>query len=185
MSEQVTAEPKKRSHHKKSRVDEQGLSEKRLQVLNRRRKDPLGIPSAPIRLTDSKLECRWFNAGISEAKVWQAGENGWEFVRVTDLADRTQLGGYWETPEGYVARGSRTAPEYLMSMPKDFRDEIQMAKTRQNLKNVGSESRMKGELVEAVAAGLGEEASDFAQARTTVSIKDSNERVHRSETPLE
>lgn len=177
----------KRSHHKKpaTRVDEQVLSEKRLQVLNRRRKDPLGIPSAPIRLRDPKLECRWFNAGISEAKVWQAGENGWEFVRVADLADRTQLGGYWETPEGFVARGSRTSPEFLMSMPTDYRDEIQMAKTRMNLRNVGSEARMKNELVEAIARDRGDEAGEFMQTKAHVSIVDSQERVQRSDTPLE
>lgn len=169
----------------KGRVDETALTPKRLQILQRRRKDPLGIPSAAIQLKDPKLEVRWFNTAIYDGKLYVAQENGWECVRPADLLDKNQAGSFWETPDGFIARGSRTAPEYLMSMPKAFRDEIQMAKTRANLRNVGSESRMKNELVEAIGRDKGDQAAEFLQTKANVVITDSHERVQRSETPFE
>ncbi len=46
-----------------------------------------------------------------------------------------------------------------MSMPRDVYHEIQMAKTKLNLRNVGNPSAMKREVVEAASQQLGDQAA--------------------------
>ena len=157
----------------------------RIAVLERRLQNPFGEPSAPIDLKDQSLECRWFNAAIMADKIWRAKAKGWTPVRPEDLIDLDQVGGYTKSPEGFVTRGDR-GQEVLMAMPRDWRREIQLAKTRENNRNMGNPNAMKQEIVAAAGDQLGDQAADFLHRRMGVvgQVTDGHERVERIE-PVE
>lgn len=157
----------------------------RIAVLERRLQNPFGEPSAPIDLKDSSLECRWFNAAIASDKVWRAKMKGWSPVTPDMLRDLDQVGGYVKSPDGFVTRGDR-GQEVLMAMPKDWRREIQLAKTRENNRNMGNPNAMKQEIVSAAGDQLGDQAADFLQRRMGIigQVTDGREVVERIE-PVE
>lgn len=152
----------------------------RISVLERRLQNPFGEPSAPVDLKDPSLVCRWFNGAIIADKIWRAKNKGWTPVRPDDVVDLDQIGGYTKSVEGFVTRGER-GQEVLMAMPKDERDQIQMAKTRVNLANMGNPNRQKDEIANAAASHLGAEAADFIGKKLgpVGGVTDSYERVER------
>ena len=158
----------------------------RAKIFERRLRDPHGRPSAPIDLKDASLICRWFNSTLSSDKIWRAKQDGWNPVRPEDVVDLDQVGGFVKSPEGFITRGDR-GQEVLMSMPKDWRDKIQMAKTRENLKNMGDPTATKRELVEAASDKLGDQAADFMNRRVNVvgGVRDQHEIIHRQGDALE
>ena len=153
-----------------------------ISVLERRLQNPFGEPSAPIVLKDSERECRWFNAAVGADHIWRNKRKGWENVRPDDVVDLEQIGGYAVDASGFIVRGER-GQEVLMSMPKDWRRQIELAKARHNTKNLGNPVATKNEVVEAASSQLGDEAADFLHRSGRVSgqVKDSYERVQRVE----
>lgn len=154
----------------------------RIAVLERRLQNPFGEPSAPIDLKDKNLECRWFNAAIMADKIWRAKAKGWTPIRPEDLVDLDQVGGFIKSPDGFVTRGDR-GQEVLMAMPKDWRREIQLAKTRENNRNVGNPNAMKAELVSAASDQLGDQGADFLNRRIGIvgQVTDGREVLERVE----
>jgi hypothetical protein len=150
----------------------------------RRLKDPYGTPSAAIQLKDKNLEPRWFNGAVGTDHIWRAKQNGWDQVRLDQIVDKDQLGGFTVTG-GFVTRGER-GQEVLMCMPRDIRAAIQTAKTKQNNANLGNPHKQKAEIVEAAAAAIGAEAAEQMDADLEVghsapigSVRDSYERIER------
>lgn len=162
------------------------LPANRIKVLERRLRDPLGQSSAPIDLKDRSLVCRWFNGAISSDKIWRAKQAGWEPVRPEDLADPDQVGGFTKSPEGYVTRGDR-GQEVLMAMPRDYREQIEIAKARHNARNMGDPQATKNEVVAAAGDRLGDEAANFLDRRVNIvgGVKDQHEIIHRTGDALE
>ena len=154
----------------------------RIAVLERRLQNPFGEPSAPIVLKDDSRECRWFNAAIMTDKIWRAKAKGWDPVRPEDCLDLDQVAGYVKNPEGFVTRGDR-GQELLMSMPKDWRQAIQLAKTKENNRNMGNPHAMKSEVVNAFAEKFGDKAGSMADRHVgpVGTVVDQYERVERRE----
>jgi hypothetical protein len=151
---------------------------------NKRLQNPFGSPSAAVQLVDSTREARWFNGAVGTDHIWRAKQNGWDQVRLNQVADPDQLGGYTVT-NGFVTRGER-GQEVLMSMPRDIRNLIQNAKTKANIANMGNPNRTKNDIVEAAASQIGPEAAEMMDANLAVGhagpigqVKDSYERIER------
>jgi hypothetical protein len=149
-----------------------------------RLENPFGQPSAPIDLVDNSRECRWFNAAIQTDHIWRNKRKGWDQVRLTDVADPEQIGGYILSPEGYITRGER-GHEILMSMPKVVRAAVQAAKTEYNRRHMGNPNAMKKEVVEAAGRAIGSEAADYLNSHIgpVGGVKDSHEIVERQVEP--
>ena len=154
----------------------------RISVLDRRLQNPFGEPSLPVSLKDSSLRARWFNAAIVTDKIWRAKQKGWTPLKVKDLVDHDQIGGYTEGPDGIITRGDR-GQEVLMAMSQSDYAKIEAAKSAWNNRNMGSSARTKAEVVEAASQQLGDEAADFLNraSRPVGSVVDSYERVQRTE----
>lgn len=154
---------------------------RRIDVLERRLQNPFGEASVPIELKDRSLVCRWFNADKGNDHVWQAKRKGWSNVRPDDVVDLEQIGGYSVDASGNIVRGER-GREVLMAMPKDWREQIELAKAKLNVKNMGNPAATKAEVVEAASQRLGDEAADFLQKQVHIGgyVRDSHERVQRS-----
>jgi hypothetical protein len=144
--------------------------------------NPFGQPSAPIELKDDTRECRWFNAAIQTDHIWRNKRKGWDQVRLEDVSDPEQIGGYILSPEGYVTRGER-GQEILMSMPKVVRAAVQAAKTAANRRHMGNPNAMKNEVVEAAGRAIGAEAADYLNTHIgpTGGVTDSYERIETRE----
>lgn len=138
--------------------------------------NPFGQPSSPILLKDDSRECRWFNAAIMNDHIWRNKRKGWDQVRLEDVVDPEQIGGYTLSPEGYVTRGER-GQEILMSMPKIVRAAIQTAKMVRNNRSMAQPNALRDELAGAVGNQFGDEAGNFVQ--THVNLKENYERIER------
>lgn len=172
---------------KKATVTERALSVP-ADILNDPRyrariENPFGEPSAPIELRDKSRRPRWFNADIMTDKIWRAKAKGWDGVKPEDVVDLDQVGHYVLSPDGYIARGER-GKEILMSIPRSAYEAIEKAKAAYNLRNMGSASKTKNEVVEAAGQQLGDQAATFL-SRSHVNVTDSYERVQKSDMELE
>lgn len=156
------------------------VEQERIKLFERRLQNPYGRSSLPIELRDASMEARWFNAAINADKIWRAKQDGWSPVRPEDVVDLDQVGGYVKSPDGFVTRGDR-GQEVLMAMPKTWRQKIAMAKTRENLKNMGDPVKTKNEVVQAASDKLGDQAADFLNRRVGVvgGVTDQYERIER------
>lgn len=121
----------------------------RASVIERRLQNPFGEPSAPIAFKDRGKVARWFNGAIITDKIWRAKNKGWTPVLPKDVADLDQIGGYNIDPAGgHITRGER-GQEVLMWMWQEDYDAVQMAKTRENNRNMGNPSKQRSEALEA------------------------------------
>lgn len=152
----------------------------RIKIFERRINNPLGQSSVAIDLKDRSLECRWFNSAKASDQIWRAKQGGWEPVRVEDLADPDQVGGFTKSPEGYVTMGDR-GTILLMAMPRRYRDQIELSKAKYNARNMGDPVATKNEVVNAAGGQLGDQAADFLNRRVNIvgGVKDQHEIVHR------
>lgn len=155
----------------------------RISVLERRLQNPFGEPSIPIQLKDPSLLCRWFNGALSSDKIWRAKHvKGWQLVKPEMIVDMDQIGGYTLGVDNTITRGER-GQEVLLCMPRDDFDQIMMAKTQHNLRNMGNPAGMKQEILEAAGTQLGDEAASFLnqKIRAVGGVTDQYERIERRE----
>ena len=149
----------------------------RVEVYERAIQNPFGEPSEAIQLKDKSRVCHWFNADIQNDHIWRKKRRGWLPVRPEDLVDIEQIGGVQVDAAGGITRGER-GKEVLMSMPRDVYHEIQMAKTKLNLKNVGNPAGMQREVVEAAGHTLGDAVASFGEkAGPSGRVVDTRERI--------
>lgn len=142
-----------------------------------RLQNPFNEPSAPIDLKDAHRECRWFNAAIADDHIWRSKRKGWDQVRPGDVVDLEQIGGYNVSADGYITRGER-GKEVLMSMPKEVRAAVQLAKTRQNIATMGNPNAMKNDVVSAAGERFGDEGAEYISKH--VNVTDTHERIERT-----
>lgn len=154
----------------------------RISVLERRLQNPLGEPSAPVRLKNATLHPRWFNASSRPDNIWRAKELGWEGVRPDDIIDLSQIGTHMLSPEGFVARGER-GQEVLMAMPKKIYDKIQWAKTKKNLDMMKDTDGEKHRMLNAAAKKFGGTAAEYMNERVgpVGQVTDNYERIEQVE----
>lgn len=137
--------------------------------------DPFGAPSAPIHLKDGSRECRWCNSAIRNDHIWQKKRGGWDQVRLSDVVDPEELGGYKESPEGFIVRGER-GDELLMSMPTVVVRAIAMRKAELN-KQLGKSHNQRAASIEALGRTDAQGAEFLQTAAKRFDVKDSYERI--------
>jgi hypothetical protein len=154
----------------------------RISVLERRLQNPLGEPSAPVRLKDDTLHPRWFNSSSRPDNIWRAKELGWEGVRPDDIVDLSQIGTHMLSPDGFVARGER-GQEVLMAMPKKIFDKIQWAKSKKNLEMMKDTDGEKHRMLNAAAKKFGGTAAEYMNERVgpVGRVTDNYERIEQVE----
>lgn len=138
--------------------------------------NPFGQPSSPIELRDDSKEARWFNAAIQTDHIWRNKRKGWDQVKLEDVRDPEQIGGYILSPEGYVTRGER-GQEILMCMPKAVRKAVAAAKIAHNNRSLAQPNVAKSEMTEAVGNQFGDQGASFVQ--THVQLREDYERIER------
>ncbi len=150
----------------------------RVEVLERRLQNPFGEPSAPVTLKDAARVCRWFNADKGADAIWRAKQKGWDQVTPEEVFDLEQIGGYTVDASGFIVRGER-GKEVLMSMPKEWRERIEYQKAKINSRDMGNPSAIRRDVIEAAGAQLGDEAGEFMNKHTKVSVttQDKRERI--------
>jgi PHD/YefM family antitoxin component YafN of YafNO toxin-antitoxin module len=87
-------------------------------------------------------------------------EKGWEPLTVEDLDCSPQEAGFRVSEDGSLVRGAQ-GKEMVFKMPKEDYHALQMAKTAQNLRGIGSAAKVKSDIAEAAGAQLGDEAASF------------------------
>lgn len=156
----------------------------RASVIERRLQNPFGEPSAPIAFKEPGKVARWFNGAIITDKIWRAKNKGWSLVYPKDVGDLDQIGGYNVDPAGgHITRGERGQEVLMWMWQADF-DAIQMAKTRENLRNMGNPAKQRSDALEAfgqVNAG-GAEFVDRQGRRSGPigGVMDQYERIERT-----
>lgn len=151
---------------------------------NKRLQHPFGVPASEVQLKDAAWSARWMNGAIGTDHIWRMKQLGWDQVRLDEVADADQLGGYTVT-NGFVSRGER-GQEVLMKQPKDVRKAVAMAKTRENNARMGNPNAVKKEVVEAAASAISAEAAEFLDGNLqaghigpTGGVNDYYERIER------
>lgn len=149
----------------------------RVSVLERRLKNPFGEPSSPIDLKDRAMTCRVFNKGVNPQQMYRAKNLGWEYVTPDMIADVDQAGGFTVSTDGTrMVRGLREE-EVLMYMPKTEREQIEIAKSKKNMRDMQM-GRQKEAIVQAAASSLGGQAADFLSKTHIVgNVTDNYERI--------
>lgn len=147
--------------------------------IQNRLKNPFGQPSTNIRIKDRPdLVCRWCNTAIMSDKFWRDREKGWDPVTPEMLEDKTQVGAFVTSADGYVTRG-QNQQEILLCMLREDRDAIQLAKTEANVRMMKM-GRQKDEVAQAAAQRFGDQAGEFiSKTRLVGNVTDQYERMHR------
>lgn len=96
-------------------------------------------------------------------------ELGWVPVFASDLEPGLtpeQIG--WQVDAGGILCRGDKGDQKLYKMPVEVRDQIQAAKTRANLKGMGSAKAVKESVVAATSAQMGDEGASFVQNSITI-----------------
>ena len=149
----------------------------RISVIDRRLKNPFGMPSREIPLKGDKLGwvVRTFYASPERPDRHYDAVHalGWTPLRKSDLAVSAQSVGFVSTAEGYLVRGG-DGKEMLMAMPKADFDRVAQAKSDANLRRLGA-GAVKSTVAQATAKEHGDQAGDqvakhFQQTEVVESI---------------
>lgn len=183
MDEHVQA-PKTRGRKKRIQILERSIQSSAVldERYQRRLQHPFGEPSRPVELVEPGWMCRWMDSSITNDRIYRGQQGGWDQVRVVELKDRSQVGGFTETPDGHVARGVRQS-ELLMKIPLHVYTLIRNAKERENMRTLANPNAMKNEITEAAGQRFGDEAAEFLhrQTRPVGSVTDQYERIERTD----
>ena len=101
-------------------------------------------------------------------------EFGWVPLTIHDLADGVTAQSIgWQVKEDGITlcRGQR-GDEIAYKMDKTVRNKIQMAKTAENKKGIGSATALKESAANAAAGQMGSEAADFVHKHLVVTGSD-------------
>ena len=122
---------------------------------------------------------RWFNEVLAGGQqLYRAKRQGWLPASLNMIKDPEQLGVYGTDASGHIVRGQR-GEEHLMFMSRVQNERIAQAKTRENLKRMGSTKNIKRDLAEKADEQLGPEAAEFVDKRVFGEVIDSRERIER------
>lgn len=155
-------EPKKRGRPAKPEPSEADAMPvpPRISVIDRRLKNPFGMPSREIPLKGEKRTwvCRTFYASPENPNRHYNAVNelGWVPLKKSDIAVEIEAVGYVENPSGYLVRGEG-GKEMLMAMPREDFERVQQAKSEANTARLRKSSVREG-----VAAAVGKEHGDEA-----------------------
>lgn len=152
----------------------------KVSVLERRLKNPFGVSSAPITLnTPGQWAIRIINSGLRRGRMHDVTHNkGWVFVEPHELDGTPEENGF-KAVDNRLVRGEH-GEEVLMKMPQAEFDAIVDAKTRLNIKGLGTKA-IRESVAQQTAQEYGSEAGDQVySAFRSVEISES-----RSPMPLD
>lgn len=142
----------------------------RVSVVNRRLKNPFGVPSRDIPLKGEKKGwvVRTFVADKEHPNRHYDAVHVYGYVPLTlkDLSVSPESIGYTISPAGYVVRGTH-GEELLCAIPRDEWEAIQQAKAQRNAKGLEI-GRLKSDITEHVGKELGEQAAEKVSRSVTL-----------------
>lgn len=134
----------------------------RISVIDRRLKNPFGVPSREIPLTGEKQGwvVRTFCADAEHPnRHYDAVHRlGWTPLVRADLAVSPESLGFVMATDGRIVRGP-SGQEVLMAMPKHYFDAVQKAKSDANTRALKG-PKVREEVAQATAKTHGDEAGD-------------------------
>ena len=134
----------------------------RISVLDRRLKNPFGIPSREIPLRGEKRGwvVRTFCADAEHPnRHFDAVHRlGWVPLGAADLAVSVESLGFVTSADGRIVRGP-SGQEVLMAMPQRDYDAVQQAKAQANLRSMKG-GAVRDEVTQATAQAHGDEAGE-------------------------
>lgn len=138
----------------------------RISVIDRRLKNPFGLPSRDIPLKGEKRGwvVRTFCADAEHPnRHYDAVHRlGWVPLTADDVAVTVESLGFVKASDGRIVRGPQ-GQEVLMAMRSDDYARIQEAKTAANLKSLKG-TAVREEVAQATAEQHGDQAGDMAAA---------------------
>jgi len=136
--------------------------EPRISVIDRRLKNPFGVPSRDIPLKGEKRGwvVRTFCADAEHPnRHYDAVHRlGWTPLTRADLAETPESLGFVTAADGRIVRGPQ-GQEVLMAMPKHYFEAVQKAKAEANTRALKSKA-VRDEVAQATAKTHGDEAGD-------------------------
>lgn len=155
----------------------------KVSVLDRRKLHPFGAPSQAVTLkTPGQWATRIVNTKSRTGRLHDVLHNkGWAYVLPEELDGAPDELGF-ESKDGRLLRGEH-GEEVLVKMPqKDF-DEIQSAKARLNIKNLGGK-QMREAVAQTTALEHGDQAGEtVARQFDHIEVTDGRERVELEPEP--
>jgi len=144
----------------------------KVSVLERRLKNPFGVSSAPITLnTPGQWAIRIINSSLRRGRMHDVTHNkGWVFVEPHELDGTPEENGF-KAVDNRLVRGEH-GEEVLMKMPQAEFDAIVDAKTRLNIKGLGTKA-IRESVAQDTANAHGSEAGDAvynAMKHTTIEV---------------
>jgi hypothetical protein len=137
--------------------------------------EPFGTRNTTIPLKDGARWATYEANSMADRNMHyrMVHELGWVPVRVEDLAPGlTPESIGWQVADGgQLVRGPQ-GDQRLYKMPVETRNRINEAKTRANLKGMGSAKAVKQAVTESASAQLGDEAASFVHDNITVTGSD-------------
>lgn len=100
------------------------------------------------------------NTYLNESEFYDMKQKGWVPLEVGDLGCSVEESGYRLSETGHLVRGPR-GEEMLFKMDKADYRLLEAAKTAQNMRGIGSQSKIRTDMAEAAAGALGSEAADY------------------------
>lgn len=150
----------------RTKIDTETPESPRISVIDRRLKNPFGMPSRDIPLKGERRSwvVRTFCADPEHPnRHYDAVHRlGWVPIERDDLAVSPESLGYVVTTDGRVVRGPK-GEEVLMAMPKRDFDRVQAAKADANLRSLKA-TTVRADLAQSAAKEHGDEAGDQAFA---------------------
>ena len=135
----------------------------RISVINRRLKNPFGLPSGgiPLKGPRARWVCRWFTADAEhEDRHYQAVHyQGWVPLTIDDIAVKPEVLGALVSSDGHITRGAK-GQDVLMAMPARDWEELQQAKSDANIKGM-KPAKLRETVAEAAAKENGPEAGEM------------------------
>ena len=117
--------------------------------------------SRDIRLKEPQAWATYIaNSQANINQQLEMRDRGWVPVEESDLAVPVDQSGF-RLENGMLVRGVHGQEEYLWKMPKSDHNLLMQAKTEANLRGIGSKSKVKSDMVEALATAHGDEAASF------------------------
>ena len=132
-----------------------------------------GSGSKKIPLKEGGWHTRFFNSEVHEARHYEAIHDK-AYVPVTpdDLPGKPEEFGLRRNESGLLVRGARGS-EMFGKIPQEAADIIQQRKTAANMRGLGSASKTRDDVANAVAGQHGAEAGDYIHKHITGNVIDS------------
>lgn len=153
-----------------------GMTSRRTEALARRLApggNVFGAGSKAIPLAESGWQTRFFNSEVHDQRHYQAThELGWMPVTADELPGKPEEFGLRVNESGFLVRGAK-GNELFCKMAKEDADEVLRRKTVANMRGIGSASKTKDDVANAVAGQHGSEAADYIHKHITGTVIDS------------